>query len=80
MIKVAEIAFVAYPVSDINRAKNFYENVLGLSPGEFNHEIAGYAGHVLDRVRGGTYHTRHIECLGALRNERTKRRVRGRES
>ena len=44
MIKVAEIAFVAYPVSDVNRARNFYENVLGLTPGEFNDEIEGMPG------------------------------------
>ena len=30
MIRITEVAFVAYPVSDIPRARNFYENVLGL--------------------------------------------------
>jgi predicted enzyme related to lactoylglutathione lyase len=27
-----EIAFVAYPVTDMSRARNFYEKVLGLEP------------------------------------------------
>jgi catechol 2,3-dioxygenase-like lactoylglutathione lyase family enzyme len=41
MIKITEVAFIAYPVSDINRARDFYENLLGLPPGEFNHELEG---------------------------------------
>ena len=32
MIKVNEIAFVAYPVTDKQRARDFYEGVLGLKP------------------------------------------------
>jgi predicted enzyme related to lactoylglutathione lyase len=44
MIKIAEIAFIAYPVSDVTRARDFYENILGLSPGEFDHEIEGMPG------------------------------------
>jgi len=44
MIKISEVAFIAYPVSDINRSRDFYENLLGLSPGEFNHEIDGMPG------------------------------------
>jgi predicted enzyme related to lactoylglutathione lyase len=44
MIKIAEIAFIAYPVSDVTRARNFYENILGLSPGDFDHEIEGMSG------------------------------------
>ena len=31
-MKVAEIAFVAYPVTEIERARGFYEGVLGLQP------------------------------------------------
>lgn len=38
-MKVAEIAFVAYPVTDIERARGFYEGVLGLRPSrEFSGE------------------------------------------
>jgi len=38
-MKVAEIAFVAYPVTDIERARGFYEGVLGLQPSrEFTNE------------------------------------------
>jgi predicted enzyme related to lactoylglutathione lyase len=44
MIKIIEAPFVAYPVSDISRARNFYENILGLSPGEFDSEIEGMPG------------------------------------
>jgi catechol 2,3-dioxygenase-like lactoylglutathione lyase family enzyme len=38
-MKVAEIAFVAYPVTDVDRARGFYEGVLGLHPSrEFSGE------------------------------------------
>ena len=32
MFKVTEIAFSCYPVTDMARARNFYEGVLGLKP------------------------------------------------
>ena len=32
MIKVTEIAFSCYPVTDMARARKFYEGVLGLKP------------------------------------------------
>lgn len=32
MIRCKEIAFVAYPVTDVARARKFYEDVLGLKP------------------------------------------------
>src|SRR6059036_3286592 len=32
MIRYREIAFVAYPVTDMARARKFYEGVLGLKP------------------------------------------------
>ena len=32
MIRYKEIAFTAYPVTDIARARKFYEGVLGLTP------------------------------------------------
>jgi len=32
MIRYKEIAFVAYPVTDMARARNFYEGVLNLEP------------------------------------------------
>jgi catechol 2,3-dioxygenase-like lactoylglutathione lyase family enzyme len=32
MIRYKEIAFVAYPVTDIARARKFYEGVLGFKP------------------------------------------------
>jgi predicted enzyme related to lactoylglutathione lyase len=32
MIRYREIAFTAYPVTDIDRARKFYEGVLGLKP------------------------------------------------
>ena len=43
-IKINEVAFVGYPVSDINRARDFYERILGLAPGELDHEIEGMPG------------------------------------
>lgn len=33
MIRVTEIAFTAYPATDLKRARAFYEGVLGLRPG-----------------------------------------------
>jgi len=44
MIKVKEIAFVGYPVTDIDRARSFYEGVLGLEVGEFDQEIDSMPG------------------------------------
>ena len=38
-LKIAEIPFVGYPVSDIKRAREFYEGILGLTPGAINQEI-----------------------------------------
>jgi len=32
MLKVTEIAFTCYPVTDMARARKFYEDVLGLKP------------------------------------------------
>lgn len=32
MIRYQEIAFIAYPVTDIARARKFYEGVLGMKP------------------------------------------------
>jgi catechol 2,3-dioxygenase-like lactoylglutathione lyase family enzyme len=32
-MKVKEIAFTCYPVSDMPRARAFYEGILGLKPG-----------------------------------------------
>jgi predicted enzyme related to lactoylglutathione lyase len=37
-MKISEIAFVAYPVIDIERSRGFYEGVLGLQP---SREFAG---------------------------------------
>lgn len=39
-MKVVEAAFVGYPVSDVARARQFYEGALGLVP-EMCHEIDG---------------------------------------
>jgi predicted enzyme related to lactoylglutathione lyase len=44
MIKINEIAFIGYPVTDIKRARDFYENVLGLVPGELEQELEGMPG------------------------------------
>lgn len=39
MIQVTEIAFTGYPVTDMPRARSFYEGVLGLKPAStFDHE------------------------------------------
>ena len=31
-MQIAEIAFIGYPVTDVERARGFYEGILGLSP------------------------------------------------
>jgi catechol 2,3-dioxygenase-like lactoylglutathione lyase family enzyme len=43
-MKITDVAFIGYPVSDIERARTFYENLLGLKVGEFDHEIEGAPG------------------------------------
>ena len=32
MIKINEVAFFCYPVTDMKRARSFYEGILGLTP------------------------------------------------
>jgi hypothetical protein len=42
-MKVTEIAFSVYPVTDLKRARAFYEGTLCLKPGMvFENEGAGY--------------------------------------
>jgi len=38
-LKISEVAFVGYPVTDMTRAKDFYERILGLKVGEIDHEV-----------------------------------------
>ena len=38
-LKISEVAFVGYPVTDMKRAKDFYERILGLKIGEIDHEV-----------------------------------------
>ena len=42
-MKINEIAFIGYPVADIDRARAFYEGVLGFEPA-LNHELEGMPG------------------------------------
>ena len=38
-VRIKEVAFTGYPVTDMTRARAFYETVLGLKPGTvFDHE------------------------------------------
>lgn len=42
-MKITEIAFTGYPVTDLKRARKFYENVLGLKPSQtFGDETTGW--------------------------------------
>ncbi|MFO1478000.1 MAG: VOC family protein [Verrucomicrobiota bacterium] len=41
MIKITELAFTCYPVTDMARARAFYEGVLGLSPSHTVGEAGG---------------------------------------
>ncbi len=41
MLKVTEIAFSCYPVTDMARARSFYEGVLGLKPSMIHGEPGG---------------------------------------
>lgn len=51
-MKVLEIAFTGYPVTDLKRARHFYEQVLGLAP---THEfIDGDNGWIEYDLGGGT--------------------------
>ena len=40
MLKVSEIAFSCYPVTDMARARKFYEGVLGLKPNPARPEMS----------------------------------------
>jgi len=40
-MKVTEIAFSCYPITDMARARKFYEDVLGLKPGMVHGEPGG---------------------------------------
>jgi predicted enzyme related to lactoylglutathione lyase len=42
MIKITELAFCCYAVTDIARARAFYEGVLGLKPGTTSENWAEY--------------------------------------
>ena len=46
MLKVIEIAFSCYPITDVPRAKGFYEGVLGLKP-TMDHDM-GEKGHWIE--------------------------------
>jgi len=41
-MKILEIAFVAYPVTDMKRARAFYEGVLGLTRSPIFEEVQGF--------------------------------------
>lgn len=46
-MKITEIAFTCYPVTDVARAKAFYENVLGLTC-TMDHPVEDGSGHWLE--------------------------------
>lgn len=43
-LKITEIPFVGYPVSDIKRAREFYEGILGLTPNGLDQEVPDMPG------------------------------------
>ena len=45
-MKIIEVAFVGYPVSDVDRARDSYGRVLGLTPGEFDQELEECRGNI----------------------------------
>jgi predicted enzyme related to lactoylglutathione lyase len=53
MIKFKEIAFTGYPVTDVPRARKFYEGTLGLKPA-LAHEIRPGMWWVEYDINGGT--------------------------
>ena len=53
MLKVTEIAFTCYPVTNMARARNFYEGVLGLKPTMIVGESGGMQFTEYD-IAGGT--------------------------
>jgi predicted enzyme related to lactoylglutathione lyase len=54
-IEITEIPFVGYPVSDMNRARDFYERILGLKPGEIDHEIKEMPGKYWVEYEAGSH-------------------------
>jgi predicted enzyme related to lactoylglutathione lyase len=53
MLRVTEIAFSCYPVTDMARARKFYEGVLGLQPALVHGEPGGMQWTEYD-IAGGT--------------------------
>jgi predicted enzyme related to lactoylglutathione lyase len=57
---IKEIAFVVYPVTDMPRARSFYEKTLGLAPGEtfgeswIEYDVAGAAFAITNGFGDGT--------------------------
>ena len=51
-MNITEIAFVGYPVTDVARARDFYERILGLQLGEIVEEI-GNGQHWIEYDIGG---------------------------
>ncbi|MHC4837601.1 MAG: VOC family protein [Planctomycetota bacterium] len=41
---IRRVAFSMYPVTDVPRAKEFYEGLLGLTPGNGSGEVGGHPG------------------------------------
>ena len=69
-LKIAEIPFVGYPVSDIKRAREFYEGILGLTPGAIDQEIPEMPGKYWIEYESWLTYSCHLQCLGTLRSKR----------
>lgn len=63
MINITEIAFTVYPVSDIARARDFYQNLLGLPPSGIDDEIEGMPGKYWIEYEVGNANIRHLQRL-----------------
>ena len=54
MIKIREIAFTCYPVTDMARSRRFYEDLLGLKPAMVHESPEGMAWTEYE-IAGGTF-------------------------
>ena len=66
MLKVTEIAFTCYPVTDMARAREFYEGVLGLKPRWCSANPAGCSGGIRHRRRHARARLRRAGLEAAL--------------
>ena len=69
-LTITDIPFIGYPVSDMKRAREFYEGILGLKPGEIDHEIQQMPGKYWVEYEIGSQTLANLQRMGSFRPKR----------